>query len=210
MPLAELRITIPEGVWVGDVTRAHPEARLRVLAALADEESGVGLAEVEALDVGSILGSMRDRADVTDLEVLRRDDENALVQFETTTPLLLLPMQESGVPLEFPFTLQAGEATWEVTAPHDRLSALGEQLRAFGIQFTVERVREQVEPEQLLTDRQLALVETAVERGYYDTPRGCTLTELADELDLAKSTCSEVLHRAEGKIVHQFLGKSEP
>lgn len=36
-----------------------------------------------------------------------------------------------------------------------------------------------------------------IERGYYDTPRRCTLTELADELDLAKSTCSERLHRAE-------------
>lgn len=210
MPQAELRITLPEGIWVGDVTRAHPEARLRVLAALADEDSGVGLAEIEASNVASVLDSMRDRADVIDLEVLRHDEETALVQFETTTPLLLLPMQESGIPLEFPFTLQAGEAIWEVMAPHDRLSALGDQLRAFGIQFTVERVQEQVVPEQLLTDRQLELVETAVERGYYDTPRGCTLTELADELDLAKSTCSEVLHRAEGKIVRQFLGGDIP
>lgn len=209
MPQAELSITIPEGVWIGDVTRADPEARVRVLAALADEGSGVGLAEVEAPDLTSVLAAVRDQADVTGMEVLRQDDEAALVQFETTTPLLLLPMQESGVPLEFPFTLRAGEATWEVTAPHDRLSALGDQLRAFGIQFTVERIRERVEPEQLLTDRQLALVEHAVERGYYDTPRTCTLTELADDLGLAKSTCSEVLHRAEGKIVRQFLGSDE-
>ncbi|MFB6172880.1 MAG: helix-turn-helix domain-containing protein [Haloarculaceae archaeon] len=206
MPQAELSITVPEGVWIGDVTRAHPEARVRVLAALTDEASGVGLAEVDAPDVSSVVAAVDDQEDVTALEVLRQDEETALIQFETTTPLLLLPMQESGVPLEFPFTLRAGEATWDVTAPHDRLSALGDQLRSFGIQFTVERVREPVEPEQLLTDRQLTLVENAVERGYYDTPRTCTLTDLATDLGLAKSTCSEVLHRAEGKIVKQFLG----
>jgi predicted DNA binding protein len=49
------------------------------------------------------------------------------------------------------------------------------------------------------------LLRTAVERGYYDTPRRCTLTELAEALDMAKSTCSETLHRAEGKITKQFL-----
>jgi predicted DNA binding protein len=45
----------------------------------------------------------------------------------------------------------------------------------------------------------------AVEQGYYDTPRGCTLTELSDELGLAKSTLSERLHRVEEKVVKEFL-----
>lgn len=45
----------------------------------------------------------------------------------------------------------------------------------------------------------------AVEAGYYDTPRTCTLTELADEVGLAKSTCSEILHRAEEIIVKEFI-----
>lgn len=67
-------------------------------------------------------------------------------------------------------------------------------------------MREQTELEQPLTDRQLTPVETAVEKGYYDAPRTCTLTELADSLALAKSAYSELRHRAEGKIVRQFLG----
>jgi hypothetical protein len=205
MPRAELTLTIPEGIWIGDVTREQPGACVRVLAALADEGEGVGLAELTAPDLPALVEAMSDRADVTDVEVLQHHDETALVRFETTTPLLLLPMQESGVPLEFPFTICEGEATWSVTAPHDRLSELGDQLRAFDIPFTVERIREPVEPDQLLTDRQLELLAAAVERGYYDTPRTCTLSELADALGLAKSTTSEILHRAEGKVVTQFL-----
>jgi len=40
---------------------------------------------------------------------------------------------------------------------------------------------------------------------YYDTQREVSLSELANEFGIAKSTCSEVLHRAEGKIVKEFL-----
>jgi predicted DNA binding protein len=107
-----------------------------------------------------------------------------------------------------PFSIADGRAEWSITAPHQRLSDLGTQLDEFGIEFTVEEVQESVEVEQLLTDRQFRLVTTAVDRGYYDTPRGCTLTELADALDLAKSTCSETLHRAEGRIVKEFVGNA--
>ena len=66
-----------------------------------------------------------------------------------------------------------------------------------------------METDHLLTDRQRTPVETAVAEGYYDTPRDCTLTELAEEVDVAKSTASETLHRAEGKIIEQLVGETE-
>jgi predicted DNA binding protein len=95
---------------------------------------------------------------------------------------------------------------WELTASHYRLSTLGEQLDEFGIKFDVEYVRDQHGGAQkLLTDRQLRLLTTAVEDGYYDTPRKISLTELADDLGIAKSTASETLHRAEEKVVKQHI-----
>ena len=132
-------------------------------------------------------------------------EDTVLVQFETTIPLLLFALEDSGVPLTMPFTIREGQAEWELTAPQHRLSELGTKLEEFGIPFTVNEISQRVEPEQLLTDRQLDLVERAIESGYYDTPRRCSLTALADEVDLAKSTCSETLHRAEEKIVKQFV-----
>lgn len=209
MPHASLTLTVPDGVWVGDVSRAHPESSLRILAALTDDGLGVALAEVTAADLEGVVRDIVERDAVTELEVLQRHGDTALIQFETTTPLLLLAVQGSGVPLTMPFTIRDGQADWELTAPHDRLSELGDQLDAMGISFTVREVRQRAEPEQLLTDRQLTLVRTAVERGYYDSPRGCSLTELAAEVDLAKSTVSETLHRAEERIVKQFLEQVE-
>jgi predicted DNA binding protein len=52
-----------------------------------------------------------------------------------------------------------------------------------------------------LTDRQLDVVETAFEMGYYDWPRNCTGEDVADELDIASATFSEHVRSAEQKLL---------
>jgi hypothetical protein len=205
MPRAELHLTVPDDVWIGELSRRYPEALFSVLSALPDQGSGVGLVEITSEHLPTLLEAVRGYESVTNLDVLSHHGETALLQFETTSPLLLTAVQDSGIPLEMPFDLVDGEATWEITAPQDALSTLGRQLEEFGIPFHVERIEQTVQPDQLLTDTQRALLTTAVELGYYDTPRECSLTELADEMGLAKSTCSETLHRAEERVVKTFL-----
>ena len=201
MPRARLVIEVPESVWIGAVSREHPEATFRVLAAMPEGERGVGLVEVTAPDIGALAASIDAQDTVTDVAVLHRRENRATLQFETSDPLLLFPVQTAGVPLELPFDIRDGSATWELTVSRDRLSQLGEQLDAFGIRFEVASIERFVDPDRLLTDRQRRLLVEAVERGYYDTPRGCSLTELAEALDVAKSSVSETLHRAEGAVV---------
>ncbi|MFB6201924.1 MAG: helix-turn-helix domain-containing protein [Halorhabdus sp.] len=210
MVQATLTLSIPRRIWIGALSQDHPDSRIRVLAAFPNgEESGVGLVEVDGPDVPAVVRAVDDEETVTDLTVLGRYDDQALVQFETTDPLLLFPIVGSGIPLELPFDICDGEVCWELTASRDRLSELGDQLETLGISFTVEQLHQHVEPEQVLTDRQTTLVREAIDRGYYDTPRECTLTELAAAMDMAKSTCSETLHRAEETIVKGFF-EDEP
>jgi hypothetical protein len=207
MPNAKLELTVPERIWLGRLTREHPDTRIRVLAAIPDGVSGVGLVEVEGPGTDGVLQVMRDEDDITTLEILQHGDDDALVQFETTDPLLLLPARDSGVPLEMPFDILDGSVTWEVTASTEQLSSLGEQLERFGISFTVVYVRQESERQQLLTERQQDLLEAAVEAGYYDTPRDCSLTDLADRLGIAKSTCSSTLHRAEESVIKAYADR---
>jgi len=212
MPYAELTITLPEAVWIGELSRAHPRTRFRVLAATADDDSGVVRLEVLGEDVHEVVEAMGEYEPVTTLTLLESGRERCLVQFESTVALLLTALQRSGVPIETPFTVRDGSLTLETTTPRERLSALGETLEKLGVDFTLERVTEEPDPnDPLLTDRQRRLLETARERGYYDTPRRITLTQLAEEEGLAASTCSEVLHRAEERIVKDHLREdSEP
>jgi hypothetical protein len=210
MPRAKLRVSLPEAAWIGALSRTQPAVTFRVLAALPTDDTGVGLVELTGPDLPAVVREMSERESILALDVLGESDDRMLVEFETTEPLLLFSVQESGVPLEPPIEIRDGEASVEVTATQDRLSAFGTQLEQFGMSFDVEYIRRGVEStEQLLTDSQRDLVLTAVERGYYDTPRECSLTDLADHLDMAKSTVSETLHRAESAIIKEFVAELE-
>lgn len=209
MPEAKLQLELPEKVWIGELTREYPEATFRVLAAIPDGGIGVALAEISSDSLPGLLEQMGSYEEVPEMEVLNGTDSRALVQFETTLPLLLLPTRDSGVPLEMPFELSNGTAVWKVKAPSDRLSELSDQLDFFCISFTVEYIQYDLDEKQLLTPTQREIVETAIEMGYYDVPRQCSQTELATELGRAKSTVSETLHRAEGKIIKDYAGTTE-
>lgn len=207
MPRARLSIELPEGPWIGRLSRAHPRARFRVLAALAtDDERGVGLVEIEADDLRGVVGDLEAVEGVEEIDILEAGDGRALIQFETSNPLLLLSAREAGLPFQPPVTIVDGSARIEVTATGDRLAEFAEQLEAFGMSLVVDRVYPDVDPTSVLTDRQRRLVAAALEHGYYETPRECSLTELAAELGIAQSTASETLHRAEGAIVKVFFG----
>lgn len=204
MTRARLSVSLPTGTWIRTVSTAHPGTLITVLAAMPTGETGSGLIRVEG-DAAGVRREMERQEGVTSLSVLRETDGTALIQFDTTQPMMLLAAREAGLPIEPPVRITEGEATLDVTASHDRLSALGVQLEELGMEYTVEHVYDSFDPETLLTDRQRRVLTVAVERGYYDTPRGCTLTDLAEELDVAKSTLSEVLHRAEGAVLKRVV-----
>lgn len=204
MPQASLRITIPDEIWIGDLSRRFPSTTFHIQSARSVGGVGVALVELQGPDVKSVVGALETQRAVTDFEVFDQDDEQALVQIEATNPFLLFPIEASATPLQMPFEIRDGTVSWELITTRDRLSNLSDQLDAFGITYEVDRVQPQIGFEQLLTGKQSQIVEAALERGYYDSPRTCTLTELADQLGMAASTCSETLHRAEERIIKRF------
>lgn len=56
-----------------------------------------------------------------------------------------------------------------------------------------------------LTTRQLEVLETAYERGYFERPRRANATEIAADLDISPSTFREHLTAAESKILKDVL-----
>ncbi|EMA64375.1 Bacterio-opsin activator HTH domain protein [Halorubrum kocurii JCM 14978] len=111
--------------------------------------------------------------------------------------------REVGLPIEAPVSVTDGRASLDAVGERSRLTAFGRRLTAEGITVAIKASDADAEP--VLTDAQRELVLAAVAAGYYDTPRECTLTELAEARGLAKSTCSETLHRAEGQVLRRFV-----
>jgi len=56
-----------------------------------------------------------------------------------------------------------------------------------------------------VTDRQLEAARVAVDAGYYERPREASLAAVADRLDVAESTASNLLQEAESRVMHAVL-----
>ena len=56
-----------------------------------------------------------------------------------------------------------------------------------------------------ITDKQREAIETAVEAGYYETPRRADLGDLADELDVSRSAVSQRLTAVESKLISELF-----
>lgn len=207
MPRTKLTVAIPPETWMGAVSKRHPDSSFSVLTAMVGEETGVGLIELQSDDPVAVIADANSQPAVRDLDLLSKHDDQALLQVESARPHLLEPVVSAGVPLSTPFTIRDGEVTWELTTTAERLSTLGDRLREANVEFAIEYVQnvEDTTADRLLTPRQQEVLAAAAAAGYYDSPRGASLTEVAESLGVAKATASGVLHRAEGRIVSWFL-----
>ncbi|UIP01445.1 helix-turn-helix domain-containing protein (plasmid) [Halobaculum sp. CBA1158] len=206
MARARLQVDLPDDVWVGHVTRAHPEATLSVLSVLPTDAGGVALVSLQADDAPAVVRDIESAETVDEVELQRaaEDVREAVLRVETSDPRLLVPLRDSRLPVEHPVVVTDGTATLTVAGSRDRLSALASALETMGFGYTVEYVHDAIDAEDLLTEGQRELLAAAIRTGYYDTPRETTLTELADRQGIAKSTASERLHRAEGTVIKRF------
>jgi len=205
MPQARLLVDLPDGPWIADVSREFPDAGFRVLAAVPGESAGFALVRVTARDADAVLSAMEGHDALTAVSVMARGDGVVTARVETDAPLLLLATKRSGLPIEMPLDIEDGVAEVEVTGEHERVAEMGRRLREVGLECEVGRVRQRVNPARLLTDRQRELLLAAVDLGYYDVPRRATLTEVADHVGIAKSTCSETLQRVQRTVIREFV-----
>lgn len=212
MPRARVKFK-PPGPPLGGPFRLsteYPNDEFRLLSAYPSEDGLLVVLEATMADPTVILdlfeGAPESR--VSSYEILHVDERTVLLQFQL--PFVPPPYRAifaSGNLPQFPYTIEDGWIVCELTTSHERLSQFEDELKETGFTFEVVWVTQSVDPTDLLTERQRRFTTEAIERGYYDTPRRCSLTDLAAALDVSKSTASVVLHRAEETIIKEFFAR---
>lgn len=204
MSTLTLRLDFPSGSWLGDVSRTHPDGTLRATETIAAVEGEVTALSVVGADRTATVEALREHDRVDRVEVVDREGTATRVRVVTAEPPPhVAAAREAGIPIKASVAVTNGRATLDVAGERSRLTAFGRRLTGEGVTVGIEASGADTEP--VLTEAQRELVFAAVAAGYYDTPRGCTLTELAGARGLAKSTCSETLHRAESRVLRRFV-----
>ncbi|MCO8242743.1 MULTISPECIES: helix-turn-helix domain-containing protein [unclassified Haladaptatus] len=145
--------------------------------------------------------------EISAFDILSVHERSILLKIDVPTPEFYRLVISSGNLVQYPLVLRDGWILCELLTSHSLLSSLGDVLDDAAIRYELESIVQSEDSEDLLTKQQQRFVLEAIERGYYDHPRTYSLTELATDLDVSKSTASVVLHRAEGKIIRHFFGR---
>jgi predicted DNA binding protein len=134
------------------------------------------------------------------------------IDYYESIPLIAAKYIEGGV--LFKQSRMGDTVQWRVLAQDDsKIGLLYDTLSAKlgdGLSFSFEHLTEVDHWESSLLSpmdmraEQREILKIAVERGYFETPREVTLDELAEELDLPRSTVSYRLRRATAELAKRF------
>ncbi|WP_330631235.1 helix-turn-helix domain-containing protein [Halocatena halophila] len=211
MPRIQVRINgAPVEDWLADTSTKFPDAEFKVLATLPMDERLFEIVEVTTPDRDTLVRHFEDAPEVRSYEVIHTDDQMVLIQFMVSVSETYTALRAAGIPLRYPAHLQDGWFSKEITSSQDRLAEYTDELDAADIPYEIMSLSQSHESSELLTERQWEFVTAAVEHGFYNTPRDCTLTDLAETLDINLSAMSRLRHRAESRIILAFVTEAAP
>ncbi|WP_247000664.1 helix-turn-helix domain-containing protein [Halosolutus gelatinilyticus] len=186
----------------------RPNDEFRILSARPTDEGLLSVLEAEVSDPDAIVRHFDESPDMRSYEVLQIDRGALMIQYVLSEPEPHRVARLAGTLAEFPLIVRDGWIFVELTTSHERLSEFTSGLEAADIAFEILSITQSIDVMDLLTDRQWQFTTEAIERGYYDSPRECSVVDLAEALDVSQSTASGILHRAEGRVIKQFVGRS--
>ncbi|UPM44953.1 helix-turn-helix domain-containing protein [Halocatena salina] len=216
MPAIRMAVT-PPVEYLTELPVDSSTASVHILALCDLDDRARGILEIRPPDdeLQSVVRFLTSREAIVSAEVLYADADIGLIQYTTREePTVYFAALEAGATPVFPVEIRNGQLLIEGFMAYDRLSRFEEALeqtdalcdiRLIKQPPNMDALKHSPNVDDLLTARQQQFILEAVKWGYYDTPRHCTLTELAESLNVTKGAASGLLHRAEEQIVKEFV-----
>ncbi|WP_129116639.1 helix-turn-helix domain-containing protein [Halegenticoccus tardaugens] len=207
MPRVHLKVKIgvDDDNWLAAVSTDFSDAEFKILATHPIDDDVLELVEVTTPDGDAIVRRFDGAPEVRSYDVLHSDEGMVLIQCMFPMPSSYEMRRATGNLPRLPLIIRDGWISGDLIGSQKQLSEFTTALAAADIPYEIVSVTQSYEASGLLTERQREFITKAVERGYYDSPRGCTLIELAETFEVNQSAASGVLHRAEGRIIKDFI-----
>jgi predicted DNA binding protein len=179
MVTARLEITPPASEWFVQLSTEHPNDEFTLLTLYNDESELLGIFEAETDDPDALLCTLNDIESITGCDLLHTAEGFAVIEYSVTESRVYSATVASGTLPPASVTVRDGVLFVEIRMPHNRLAGTIEAIEAIGGSCELLSLSRSDGIDDLLTDAQQRFMTEAVTQGYYDTPRACTLTELA-------------------------------
>jgi len=210
--LAHVKVELPGEVWITEASKNFPTVKFEIQTLLPISLSGESgsiinnaLVKIQSVEWPKIIPLIEKHPSVISLNKWEETDTDVLINVKSKDTFILRSLIQSECILKYPILVQSGISTWELISPRKKIDSLLELFEEMGIVYSISSIGalKKEEDSVALTKRQELVREKAMALGYYELPRRITLTQLADKLDIAKSTLSGILRRISKKLIYQ-------
>ncbi|WP_336037668.1 helix-turn-helix domain-containing protein [Halobacterium yunchengense] len=204
---ATLRVSSPDLALTATV--AHDDAAtVRPVSGRGTVPNlGTHLFTVQTDDFDRFEAGLDSDATIDAYERVLEDDGEAVYSFEYAagaTAFSAAVSDANGVSLDW---TNEDDASWTVRVwlpDRAALASLWEYATERGIEFSLQRVRDDASPAETgvgLTDDQEEAILLALEMGYFEEPRAATLREVAAELGISQPAAGGLLRRGIRRLI---------
>lgn len=209
---AELSISRDEFV-LGTALRTDADVHVELERVVPSSRQVLPFFWANGSDLETFEEDVRTNPNVENLVALDRIEQRVLYRVEWSEEVesFIYGIAEVGATI-----LEAtGDRIWRFRLrfhDHDALSEFHDYCEAHDIRYTLDRVTTDVSEtreEFGLTPEQRETLVLALEKGYFDVPRGVTLDELAEDVGVTQQSVSERVRRGTGSVLEAVLLEAE-
>jgi predicted DNA binding protein len=203
---SKLLIHMPDKLWLGELGRMYPSFTFEILSFIPISQEpfiGTSLIKISGTHPSRLLLHLQNHPSLQSFFVMKETPTQITITTQTKDNYLLQALVHHQILVKLPVTLENGIATFNVHSSRENIDLFIEDLHKKGIKVEL-KIMGQYKEELLsseLTPRQLEIYKEAKDAGFYDTPRKITLTELAEQLNMAKSSLSGILQRVHKRLL---------
>ena len=210
--VATLTYRLPDRIWVGGFSRAHPSSLIEFLAySPLSRDLSVADCWITGRPAGVWASEISRYPDVRRVESIAEVGRGCLYRVTFRNPPVVYLYRRLRLPIPLPVWMQDGMGRWEIVA------------RAREFRRLVEHFRRTVDPDlrivcmhrgplrshlPQLSAAQRRMLSVAMAAGYYAVPRKVTLGELAGRLRRSRSALSEALASVEEKLLESSVSSA--
>jgi predicted DNA binding protein len=206
--MMEIRLLIrsPE-VWIKDILKIS-RCPIKFLDCMPwGDSGGRGLLKLEGSkeDIKATMTMIEAHPDVEKVVASTLKDGGVVVTVTVRSCHACRALSSSECFLLSSTSTDEGDLLWTIIAPNDKsVIALVDELEEKGTSVRFVSISP-IDHQDVLTTRQLATIKKAYREGYYDVPKRTNIKKLAKQSGASPSTVSEILQRAEKKILSLFF-----
>ena len=205
----------PETVEIGQVLVSDEVDEVELESIVGLDDRSIPLFWVSVPDEDRFLELVQEDDAVTGIERLEATDGQVLyaVEWEEGSEHLPSLVEEVGGKI---LSARGTDEEVDVEIQFDRsdcLPTFHEACDGAGIEVEIDRKYNPSRPDSGpwfgLTDPQWEALSLALEHGYFEIPRRCTVADLAEQLDISDQAMSERIRRAMGALVRNTMAMSD-